>query len=368
MRLLDRYLLRELLVPLAYCLGGFLIFYCSFDLINRISFFQDNHLRFLDCLEYYLTLMPDLLVLLLPVALLLGLLYALANHARHQELTAMRAAGVSLWRLALPYFGVGLVFALVVFALGEWVAPVAAEQSEFILGRRVGAPQDRNWKSPVNFQNEPEGRTWRIQRFNLVTGEMIEPFVDWKKADGSEVQIYAERAFYANREWTFTHAGEWDTAPGAPAPVFKTNVVLRMDFAERPEMIRADLRISNLKAEQAAKRPQFSIAQITQYLAMHPQVEARQRAMLETQWQGRLAEPVKCLMVVLIALPFGAQSGRRNVFVGVASSIFIVFSYFVLQRLSLASGTGQYLPPVLAAWLPNVVFGVVGLVLAARMR
>ena len=76
MRLLDRYLLRELLAPLAYCLGGFLIFYVAFDLIFGIKGFLEKHLGFADMAEYYAVTLPELLVMIvIPVSLLLALLY-----------------------------------------------------------------------------------------------------------------------------------------------------------------------------------------------------------------------------------------------------------------------------------------------------
>ena len=90
--------------------------------------------------------------------------------------------------------------------------------------------------------------------------------------------------------------------------------------------------------------------------------------MLDTQLYARLANPWTCLVVVSIAVPFGAPSGRRNVFVGVAASIFICFAYFILQRIGLALGTGGYLPPLIGAWLPNVLFGGAGLWLTRRVR
>jgi lipopolysaccharide export system permease protein len=74
------------------------------------------------------------------------------------------------------------------------------------------------------------------------------------------------------------------------------------------------------------------------------------------------------LVVVLIAIPFGAASGRRNVFVGVASSILICFVYFVLQQVGLALGTGGWLPPWLAGWCPNLAFGITGLWLTSIVR
>jgi lipopolysaccharide export system permease protein len=83
---------------------------------------------------------------------------------------------------------------------------------------------------------------------------------------------------------------------------------------------------------------------------------------------GRLAVPWTCLVVVLVALPFGVRSGRRSVLVGVASGIVICFVYFVLQQLALALGTGGYLPPWLAGWLPNLAFGLAGAVLTMRVR
>ena len=83
---------------------------------------------------------------------------------------------------------------------------------------------------------------------------------------------------------------------------------------------------------------------------------------------ARLAEPWTCLVVVLIALPFGMPAGRRNVFVGVAGSIFIAFAYFLLLRFALALGTGGYLPAWLAAWLPNSGFAAAGILLFRRWR
>src|SRR5207237_5597104 len=137
MRLLDRYLLRELLVPLAYCLCGFLIFWVFSDLFTTLPDFQKRKLLPLDIAEYYLVSTPEFLVVVVPIALLLALLYALTNHSRHHEITAMRAAGISLWRLCLPYLAVGFVASLGLFALNEFWVPESVAAAEQILNRRV---------------------------------------------------------------------------------------------------------------------------------------------------------------------------------------------------------------------------------------
>src|SRR5438093_1379619 len=126
MRLLDRYLLRELLVPLAYCLCGFFIFWVAFDLFQQLDKLQANQLRAGDFVAYYLVRSPELLVVVLPIALLLAVLYTLTNHARHHEVTAIRAAGVSVWRMAAPYFVVGGLASVGLFALNELLVPDAA--------------------------------------------------------------------------------------------------------------------------------------------------------------------------------------------------------------------------------------------------
>src|SRR5260370_30324264 len=132
MRLMDRYLLRELLVPLGYCLSGFLLLWVTSDLITELSGLQEKKLHAGDIAQYYLIKTPEFLVLILPIALLLALLYALTNHARHHEITAIRAAGISLWRLCLPYLAVGFLASLAVLGLNGYCVPQSADAAQQI--------------------------------------------------------------------------------------------------------------------------------------------------------------------------------------------------------------------------------------------
>src|SRR5215467_12237672 len=137
MRLLDRYLLRELLIPLGYCLSGFLLLWVTSDLIGELNGLTEKKLQILDIIRYYLAKTPEFLVLVLPMALLLAMLYTLTNHARHHEITAIRAAGISLWRLCLPYLAVGILFSLGVLWLNESCVPKAAEVADQIRNSRL---------------------------------------------------------------------------------------------------------------------------------------------------------------------------------------------------------------------------------------
>jgi lipopolysaccharide export system permease protein len=150
--------------------------------------------------------------------------------------------------------------------------------------------------------------------------------------------------------------------------VLQTNLLEMPQFLETPDLIRSEIRISNRLVLGRAKSADLPIAEILNYLRLHPEPSRADRDWLYTKLHGRFAAPWTCLIVVFIALPFGAASGRRNVFVGVASSIVICFIFFVLQQLTLALGSGGYMEPWLAAWLPNLSFLLAGIWMTASVR
>ncbi|NOS68734.1 MAG: YjgP/YjgQ family permease [Verrucomicrobia bacterium] len=370
MRLLDRYLLRELLLPFGYCLGGFLMFWIVFDWSSDFGKFQEARLRAADIAEYYAVLAPEFLVQILPVGLLLALLYALTNHARYNEITAIRAAGVSLWRLSAPYFATGLVCSGVVFALNEYWVPDIESRAEAIKTRHVRNPKTqlgRDWVQNLGFRNTRDGRRWQIASFNVKTAAMLGPKVDWVEAQGSRRWIFAERAMPTNGGWAFFVASEFVETNSTYVPGLQTNLLFK-PFSETPDEIRSEIKISQRLSVLRPQGLDVPIREIRHYLGLHPNASVSEKNWLYTKLHGRLAEPWKCLVVVVIAIPFGSASGRRNVYVGVASSIFICFAYYIFFQVGQAFGTLGTLPPWLAGWMPNILFGFGGIWLTARAR
>jgi lipopolysaccharide export system permease protein len=373
MRLLDRYLLRELLIPLGYCLGGFLVFWTAFDLFTSLPLFRESRLKGVEVIEYYIVKTPELLVTVLPISLLLASLYALTLHARHHELVAIRAAGVGLGRLSIPYLGVGFVMSLALFAINEFWVPRSTPLADAIIERHLQNKPDavnRQWHSNLNFSNDRDQRIWSIVSYHADTLEMLGPMVDWRAPDGSVRKLFAERAIRTNDAWLFQNVKVFVYEPPDfdIARPMATNELVVPEFNETPELIRSEIKISAMTATAASRRARLSLGEMINYRRLHPQLEGDKRSLLLTQWYGRLAAPWTCLVVVLIAIPFGSLSGRRNVMVGVAASIFICFGYFVLLQLGMNLGTAGRASPFLAAWLPNIVFAAVGLILTQRVR
>ena len=370
MRLLDRYLLRELLLPLAVCLGGFLVFWVAFDLITeKINVVQEARLTVGQIAWYYLLRLPEFLEMAMPIGLLLGLLWALTTHARHHELTAIRAAGVSVWRLAMPYLAVGFAFTVALFVINEVWQPRGAVAAAELLGRRKASGKSATTFQQFFFKNTRNNRIWALD-FNPQTEEMRNVQVASLLPDGSRRIFAAERGIRSNDVWYFYNARQHTDLPNQDLPTNRmiTNFIAMPEFTETPEDILSEIRINEQLNNWKQDRAELSLMEIYGFLQRHPQLSGQDRARLFTKLYGRMATPWRCLVVVLIALPFGVASGRRNIFVGVASGILLCFVYFILLQFGLALGAGGYLPPWLAAWLPNLLFGGAALFFTFRVR
>ena len=378
MRLLDRYLLREFLIPLGFCLGGFLILWVAFDLFGQLHWLQEQGLSVLEMGEYYVFKSPEFLILVLPVALLLAMLYTLTNHARYNEITAIRAAGVSLTRLCLPYLAVGVFSSALLFALDEYCVPRMTDIADRLFVRhgqqKFQGSQRRPVKNLVFYKmaGENEKRHWFIGIYNQQTGEMIKPHLDWDLPDHSSRSIDAERGVYSNGVWTFYQVQEFRKLSSTNALLQKmpfTNQISFPQLTETPEMIRSEIIINNKFYNRAATHSaDIPLSQINNYLRLHPQPEDFIRPWIYTKWHGRIAAPFACLVVVLVAIPFAAASGRRNVYVGVAASILIFFTYYIVQQIGFMYGESGKVPPWLGAWLPNIFFTLVSLRMISKVR
>src|ERR1700720_4229523 len=117
MRLLDRYVLKNFLQAYIYCIIGFISIWLIFDISDNISTFIDQNFGFVRVTHYYLTQVPQIFVILLPVSLLLALLFCLGRMSRANEIVSMLTAGVSVPRVLMPLIGMGLVTVGVSLAL-----------------------------------------------------------------------------------------------------------------------------------------------------------------------------------------------------------------------------------------------------------
>lgn len=208
------------MVPMGFCLGGFMVFWLSFDLLGQVGTLQQRGLGFGDVAWYYCLEAPEMLSTVLPVGFLLALLYALTQHARHNEVTAIRAAGVGMARLCVPYLGVGLALVVFLHAMAEHVAPrCRVLQERMLLGAAANA-KEGVWRERIDVENVADRRLWNVGAFNEVSGEMRRPRVRLWIGPGARQAWMARTVAWTNGAWRAAGVSEsMQRSATDPAPM-----------------------------------------------------------------------------------------------------------------------------------------------------
>lgn len=351
MRILDKYLLREFAWPLLYCFDAFAMLWVVMDLFDNLSDFLQAHARIGQVLHYYLIVFPEAFVLIMPMSLLLGLLFCLTGLGRHNELTALRTSGVSLARLSTPLLVIGFAASLVVFGVNELFVPRSKERADaFMSVLRGKAPSSAI--ENFFFTNAAERRDWYARRFNTQTGEMEELVqIYQRKSDGTEFRIDAEKARWDGNGWRF-----YDARVNGGTAVAETNFP---SINEPPRRLAAE-----------SKKPdQMTSAELRRYVRAQKRAgRATHLALYQVTLHYRYAFPLTCLMVVWIGIPLGIRVSRSGPMRGVGLALLLVVVFYFVTHITLAVGRGGRISPLLAAWLANVIFAVVGAVLLWRAR
>jgi lipopolysaccharide export system permease protein len=355
MRLLDRYVIRNFVQVYFYCIAGFISIWLIFDVSDNISSFIDNHIGLFLVVRYYATQIPQVFIILLPVALLLSLLFALGRMSRSNEIVSMLTAGVSLPRVLLPLIGIGLLTVTASMALNYSLAPHAELARKTFLSEAQSRP-GRTIQGQV-FRNRTDLRTWFIQNFRLGENTFNNVQVLQQDAKDNIVMSYvAGRAYYRpeTKTWDLESArlAYYDASGNITKEEFRPTLTLE-HWSETP------FRLSSANVQAEA----LSVPELSEYLHFNSDFPATLLAPFRTHLQYRLALPWTCLVVVCIAAPLGIGYSRRGVLSSVAAAVILVFSMNFLVHLFLALGEGDRVPAWIAAWTPNILFAVIGLYL-----
>src|SRR5881392_2924401 len=355
MRLLDRYVIRNFVQVYFYCIAGFTSIWLIFDVSDNISSFINNHVGLILAVRYYLTQVPQVFIILLPVSLLLALLFSLGRMSRSNEIVSMLTAGVSLPRVLLPLIAIGLLTVGATMALNYSLAPHAELARKLFLSEAHARPA-RNIQGQV-FRNRSELRTWFIQNFRLGDNLFNNVQVLQQDANDNIVMSYvAARAYYRpqTKTWDLENVrlAYYDATGNITKEEFRPTVTIE-HWSETP------FRLSSANVQAEA----LSVPELREYLHFNADFPPTLLAPFRTHFQYRLALPWTCLVVVCIAAPLGIGYSRRGVLSSVAAAVVLVFSMNFLVHLFLALGEGDRISPWVAAWTPNILFTAIGLYL-----
>jgi lipopolysaccharide export system permease protein len=355
-KLLDRYVIRNFLQVYFYCIAGFVSIWLIFDVSDNISTFIDQHIGLSLVARYYATQIPQVFIILLPVSLLLSLLFTLGRMSRANEIVSMLTAGISLPRVLLPLFGIGLLTVAATMALNYSLAPHAELARKAILAEAQSRP-GRYIQGQV-FRNRTDLRTWFVQNFLHGSNTFNNVQVLQQDANDNIVTSYiTSRALYhpETKTWELQNAKvvHYDSSGNIVDEQINPSLTIE-HWSETPFRLGS----ANVQAES------LSLPELREYLHFNGDFPATLLAPFRTHLQYRLALPWTCLVVVLMAAPLGIGYSRRGVLGSVAIAIVLVFLHgYLFTHLFLALGEGHHIPAWVAAWMPNIVFTAVGLYL-----
>lgn len=365
MKLVSRYLLRHLGRPWFYVMAGFSLVAILVDLFGNFVEFMEAATPLPDIACYYGRLLATYLPYLLPISLLLALLYALWQLGKNSELTAMRASGLSLGQLSLPYLTVGLLASVALLGINELYNPGAMYRNRQFIEWQDSKHGGQTHQAPnLAYKNTPGRRVWRINLFDPLPSssyEMLGVNLTQQRPDGSdEYRLDAARARWIDGHWWFENVETryFDSRNDPTGPVESSASQEMTMLSETPKDFINEIKDDNER----------SAYEILGFIETHSGISRETRNRLMVDFHYRLAAPWLCLIVILVGVPFGFQTGRRGMGLGILFALLAFFGYYVLMGLGLAFGKQQILPPVVAGWLPNAVFFLLGLVLLRRIR
>jgi LPS export ABC transporter permease LptF/LPS export ABC transporter permease LptG len=357
----DIYILRQFAYYFLVLLAGFVIIFEAFTLFDLLGDISKNHVAFVVVVNYFIYLVPLMLYQLAPLATLVACLVTLAALAKNNEVIAFKASGVSLYRLIFPLALAGLLLAAGMFLLDDTFLPYANQRQDALRNEIKGRP------AQTYFQ---PARQWIFgENDKIYNYELFDP--DRQLFGGLNVfemkpatfeiarRIFASRATWEPSESTWVLTGGWIRdfdSSGRVTRYFPFKAYSLPELTEPPTYFRREVR----------QYYQMNWRQLGQYIANLHQA-GFDTARLAVQWQKKFAFPLIAAVIVLLGAPFAFLVGTRGAIGGLALAIGIGIVYWATAALFEAMGSIGQLPPFLAAWSPDAIFGFLAIYFFLRM-
>ncbi len=379
MQILDKYLVRQFLFVLLFSLMAFWSIFLVVDLIEHLDKFIDKRASFFLVLRYYFYYTPYILVLSLPVAMLLSCLFSLGQLSKHNELLAMKTAGISLYRILLPLFVLSLLISLLVVGFGGYLVPLTYHKMMEI--KTVEIEKGRKEKNPLLTDIFVQGEGGQI--FHLATYDSkkkmgTDALMQKFKGNRLKEEIRAKRVRWENEGWLFEEGVERIFSDSS-AQLGRSNnsdklssdsVSLKPAEKYKPfdRLFRLDLKVKPEALVKRQKKPdEMGYLELAKYVKLKKR-SGQRVAKESTDLHLKIAFPLVNFIIVLFGAPLAANPKRSGLAIGFAISLFISFLYYTLIRMGQSLGYSEKLPPFLAAWAANILFVILGTVLLIKAK
>jgi LPS export ABC transporter permease LptG/LPS export ABC transporter permease LptF len=352
-QILDGYILRDFFTYLGMILATFIILSLVFNFFELLGDIVRNRVPLVVVGEYMMNVVPGMLYLMTPLSVLIAVLVTFGLMQKANEITAMKATGISIYRAIVPVLLLTALIPAGLFFFDQFYLPRANKRQDQLWNAIKGKPTqtylrpDRKWifgqRSTIYYYEffDPD----RDQFGSISVFEFNPTSFEFTR------RIYASRAHWAPELHKWIFEGGWERDFQGPAiRQYRT-----FDVATFPELAEAPLYFK----KEVKQSSEMSYEELNRYIK-DLQQSGFDVVRLRVQLQKKFAFPLITFVMAVLAIPFALATGRRGALAGVATAIGIAVVYWVTSGLFEAMGNISQLPAALAAWAPDVIFGFAG--------
>ena len=348
MKLADRYIIRQFITTSLFALLAVIVVFIVIDAFEKLDDFIDKQASLRTVGLYYVYFMPEIIKLIIPVALLLASLFVTARMSTQNEWTALKSGGMSLYRLMLPFIGVAFIVSALMIYFNGWVVPQANTKKYGILRSYLRKDLITASGSNIYLQDSPT-RILTLGYYDEQTTTASR--VSVQIFDAGDLTRMVERIDAGRMSWDST-ARHWTLLEGT-----------RRFFARAGERLESIpiLPMPDLHFDPETLRKKQEKPDEMDYRTMQQFIADQKRAGQEvSRWEvdfySKISFPFASMIVVLFAVPFASVKRRGGIGVQLGISLLITFIYLIFLKVSQVFGSNGDVHPLLTAWLANILF------------
>jgi LPS export ABC transporter permease LptF/LPS export ABC transporter permease LptG len=357
--IVDLYLLRRFFYFFFVILGAFIFLFETFNFFERLDDIARHRIPFITVINYFRYLIPYLVYQLSPLAALVSVLVTLGILSKNNEIIAFKASGISLYRLAAPLLLAGVAIAATLLILDETYLPYANQRQDALYNQIKGRPP-QTYTRPQRWIFGENAKVYNYdlfdpteQLFGGLTVVELDPTTFQMKR-----RVFATRAHWLDTQKTWVLESGWvrDFSEGTVTRYAPFNVTTLAELVEPPSYFHREV----------IQAFQMSWTELRKYMESlrHAGFDV---STLNVQWHKKLAYPLIAPISMMLAIPFAILVGNRGAIGGVALGVGIGIFYWAVAALFEAMGGIGQLPPLLAAWSPDLIFFFLGLYFFFKM-
>jgi lipopolysaccharide export system permease protein len=356
-KLIDKYIISQFIKNLLFALLCFIIIFILVDLFENLDKFIDNKLGMEMVIKYYFYFIPEIVRLVIPIAMLLATLFTAGRMINFAEIVAVKNAGISLMRFMMPFLAVGLVVTAITIYFNNWTVPEANKKKFFMERNYLGKNRTVQGLNKLYFQ-DAKNRIVIIERFNEIdlTANTVTILVfNPDTLTNLKKRIDAVTMKWDNNRWVLNNAVERNFS--AEGEVLKT-------YQEKPVMEIEGIGKLNVVPEQITKKQlkpdEMNYGELKDFITS--QISGGQSVeRLQVDFYSKISFPFSSIIVIIFGISISTGSKKRK---GLALqfgiSILVSFIYLGFVKISQSFGYNGDLSPMFTAWLANLVFAAFG--------